>query len=171
MEPVKSVYAMFADPDAAQRAVDNLRAAGVADRNIIVISSTPFEEYEFSHRDKATWLYWLAGAGGAVGLAAGYWLTRFTELDWPLPTGGMPIVALWPNLVIIFELTMLFAILTTVLSLLITASIPRRQPALYDRAVSDGQILVGLENPGHVSLDELKRALAGPSDIRFKTVP
>ena len=160
MEPANSVYGLFADPDAAQRAVDNLRAAGVVDRDIIVISSSPFEEYEFSHRDKATWIYWLAGVGGVIGLLSGYWLTRFTELDWPLPTGGMPIVSTWPNLVIIFELTMLFAILTTVLTLLITTKIPRRQPALYDRAVSDGQILVGLENPRSVPLDELKRALA-----------
>jgi hypothetical protein len=171
MEPVNSVYAMFADPDAAQRAVENLRAAGVVDRDIIVISSVPFEDYEFSHRDKATWIYWFAGVGGAVGLAVGYWLTRFTELDWPLPTGGMPIVAMWPNLVIIFELTMLFAILTTVLTLLITTKIPRRQPTLYDRAVSDGQILVGLENPRSVPLEELKRALTGPSAISLKTIP
>jgi hypothetical protein len=170
MEPVKSVYGLFADPDAAQRAVEKLRDAGVADRDIIVISSTPFEEHEFSHRDKATWIYWLAGVGGAVGLAAGYWLTRFTELDWPLPTGGMPIVAMWPNLVIIFELTMLFAILTTVLTLLVTTKIPRRQPVLYDRAVSDGQILVGLEDPGSVPIDELKRALTGPSANSDKTI-
>ena len=27
----------------------------------------------------------------------GYWLTRTTETSWPLPTGGMPIVAMWPN--------------------------------------------------------------------------
>ena len=34
-------------------------------------------------------------------------LTTGTELAWPLNTGGMPIVAWWPNLVIIFEMTML----------------------------------------------------------------
>jgi hypothetical protein len=171
MDPVKAVYGLFPDPDAAQRAVENLRAAGVVDRDIIVISSAPFEEYEFSHRDKATWIYWLAGVGGAIGLSVGYWLTRLTEIDWPLPTGGMPIVAMWPNLVIIFELTMLFGILTTVLTLLITTKIPRRQPKLYDRAVSDGQILVGLENPQSVPLEELKRALTGPGGIGLKTVP
>jgi hypothetical protein len=171
MEPVKSVYGLFPDPDAAQLAVDNLRAAGVADRDIIVISSTPFEEHEFSHRDKATWIYWVAGVGGAVGLCSGYWLTRMTELDWPLPTGGMPIVSMWPNLVIIFELTMLFAILATVVTLLITARIPRRQPRLYDPAVSAGQILVGLENPGNVPVEALQRALAGPSGLGLKTIP
>jgi hypothetical protein len=170
MEPLKGVYALFADPEAAQRAVENLRAAGVDDRDIVVISSEPFEDYEFSHRDKATWIYWIAGVGGAIGLSFGYWLTRMAELDWPISTGGMPIVAMWPNLVIIFELTMLFAILATVLTLLITTKIPRHQPRLYDPAVSDGQILVGLENPRDVSLEQLERALTVHSGIRFKTI-
>ena len=74
-EPVKAVYALYADPDAAQRAVDGLRAAGIAERDITVISSEPIEEYAFSQRDKATWLHWIAGAGGVAGLLFGTWLT------------------------------------------------------------------------------------------------
>ena len=36
----------------------------------------------------------------------------------------MPIVAWWPNLIIIFELTMLGAILATVVTLFVTALLP-----------------------------------------------
>ncbi len=168
---VNAVYALFPDPDSAQLAVQNLRAAGVPDGDITVISSEPFEEFEFSHRDKPTWIFWIAAAGGALGLCFGYFLTSMTERAWPLPTGGMPIVALWPNLVIIFELTMLFAILATVGALLITAKLPRRRPALYDPQVSDGLILVGLENPRNVSREELERALAVRRGISIKTIP
>ncbi|MEO8256606.1 MAG: quinol:electron acceptor oxidoreductase subunit ActD [Acidobacteriota bacterium] len=170
MEPVKAVYALFADPDSAQRAVQSLRDAGVADRDITVISSEPFEEYEFSHRDKATWIYWIAGAGGALGLAFGFWLTTMTQRAWPLQTGGMPIVAMWPNLVVIFELTMLFAIVATVASLLVTAGLPRRRPALYDPEVSDGRILVGLQDP-RLPLETIDRALAWRGGITLKTIP
>ena len=155
----KPVYALYPDPDAAQRAVNGLRTAGVADRDIIVISSEPFEEYEFSHRDKASWLYPIAAGGGVLGLGASYWLTTMTEKAWPLNTGGMPIVAMWPNLIVMFELTMLGGILATVIALLITAALPRRKPALYDQAVSDGLILVGLEQPAPASLDAVKGAL------------
>ena len=169
MEPVKAVYALFADPDSAQRAVDNLREAGVADREITVISSTPFEDHEFSHRDRATWIYWIAGAGGAVGLTFGYWLTSVTQRAWPLQTGGMPIVAMWPNLVVIFELTMLFAIVATVVTLLVTAKLPRRRPALYDPEVSNGLILVGLENP-RVPLETIERALAWHGVISLRKI-
>src|SRR5262249_49902900 len=150
---VKAIYALYPDPDAAQGAVDRLRKAGVPDREITVISSEPFEECEFSHRDKATALYWIAGFGGFLGLLAGYLLASATEELWPLPTGGMPIVAPWPNLIVMFELTMLGAILATVIALLVTTNLPRRRPALYDPEVSAGQILVGIENPADTSVE------------------
>ena len=155
----KPVYALYPDPDAAQRAFNGLRAAGVPERDIVVISSEPFEEYEFSHRDKANWLFPIASGGGVVGLALGYWLTSMTEKAWPLNTGGMPIVAMWPNLIVMFELTMLGAILATVIALLMTAALPRRQPPLYDIAVSDGLILVGMEQAGTASPDAVNSAL------------
>ena len=54
---MKGVYGLYPDADAAQHAVDGLRASGVPDRDITVISSEPFEEYEFSRRENATWMY------------------------------------------------------------------------------------------------------------------
>jgi hypothetical protein len=155
---MSAVYGLYADPDSAQIVVDRLRAIGVADPDIVVISSEPFEEHEFGHRDRRSWLFPLAAAGGAVGLLSAWALAVLTEVSWPLPTGGMPIIANWPNLVIIFEVTMLVAVLTTVGSLCVSARLLRRRPKLYDPAVSDGQILVGLESPT-LPLDAIERAL------------
>jgi len=160
---------LYSDPQSAQAAVDQLRAAGVADREITVISSEPFESHDFGSRDKATWMFWIAGAGGAVGLAFAYWLTQMTERAWPLPTGGMRIVATRPNLISRREVTMLFAVLSTVATLLVTATMPRRRPKLYDPAVSDGRILVGLDNPT-APLDALERALTVHGG-QLKTLP
>jgi len=165
---MKAVYALYAEPDDVQRAVDNLRAAGLTEPEIVVISSEPIEEYEFSRRDAATWLYWIAGAGGVIGLLFGTWLTRMTELAWPLPTGNMPIVAWWPNLIVIFELTMLGGILATVITLFITAKIPAGEPKLYDPDVADGKILVGVENPRDASVAAIEQALrsGGVADLK-----
>jgi hypothetical protein len=157
---VSAVYALYPSPEAAQRAVDGLRAAGIADGRITILSAEPFEEHEFAHRDKATWMGWIALAGGITGLACATWLARLTELAWPLRTGNMPIVAWWPNLIIMFETTMLFAILATVLTLLVTARLPGRRPALYDPEIVDGKILVGVDNPQDASAVE--RALRVP---------
>ena len=49
----------------------------------------------------------LAAVGGLVGFVGRWRCDRLTELAWPINVGGMPIVAWWPNLIIIFELTML----------------------------------------------------------------
>ena len=160
---MSAVYALYSTPDAAQRAVNGLRAAGIGDDRITILSSEPIEEHEFAHRDKATWMGWIAAAGGVTGLAFAAWLTRMTELAWPLPTGNMPIVTWWPNLIIMFEMTMLFAILAAVITLLVTARLPGRRPALYDPDVMNGKILVGVENPRDAALVE--RAL-GAGEIR-----
>jgi len=144
---VSAVYGLYPSPDQAQRAVNNLRAAGVDAAQITVVSSEPFEEHEFAHRDKATAMGWIALGGAVLGLLFATWLTRMTELAWPLPTGNMPIVAWWPNLIVMFELTMLGGILAAVATLLVTAKLPGRKPDLYDPAIMDGKILVGVTEP------------------------
>jgi Alternative complex III, ActD subunit len=166
---VPAVYALYSNPDAAQRAVNKLRSRGVANRDIVVISSEPYEEYEFSHRDKHTWMFWIAGAGGAIGLLFGTFLTSYTQRAWPIPTGGMPIVAWWPNIVVMFELTFLGAILAAVGTLVVTAGLGRRRPNLYDSEVVDGQILVGVPQSS-VSADVVHRALSAIEGARLKTI-
>jgi hypothetical protein len=96
------------------------------------------------------------------------WLTRMTELSWPIRTGNMPIAPWWPNMIIMFEMTMLFGILAAVITLLVTARLPGRPAGLYDPAIMDGKILVGVVNPRDPSAVE--RALAAPgADIRRST--
>ena len=154
---MSAIYALYDDGDSAQRAVNGLRNAGVADSAITVISDQPMEAYEFGEMNRATRIWYIASGGGLIGLVFATWLTRMTELAWPLPTGNMPIVSWWPNLIVIFELTMLGAILATVATLLVTGELLRRRPALYDPRVSDGKILVGVESPSRA--DDVERAL------------
>ena len=156
---MSAVYGLYADPAAAQRAVNGLYAAGIAEDDVVVMSGEPFESQPFAHRDSATWLWYIACLGGAIGLTFAAWLTRMTELAWPLQTGNMPIVAWWPNLIVIFEMTMLGAILSAVATLIVTAGLMRKGPSLYDPAVTDGKILVGVQNPPAANLPALEQAL------------
>src|SRR5262245_4469601 len=167
---MKALYGLFSEPHHVQRAVDGLRSAGLPESQIVVVSAEPLEEYEFGHRDKATWMFWIAAAGGSVGLIIATWLTRMTELAWPLPTGNMPIVSWWPNLIIMFELTMLGSIIATVVTLLVTAGIPRRSAALYDAEISDGKILVGVENPSAGAVAAIEDALTSGGATQVKRV-
>jgi Protein of unknown function (DUF3341) len=167
---MKAVYGLYRDGGSAQQAVNRLRAAGIADHDITVISAQPMDDYEFGQRDKATWMWWLACLGGLIGMAVGFGLTWLTETSWPMDVGGLPIFAWWPNLIIIFELTMLGAITATVATLVVSALLPSRGRSLYDPEVTDGNILVGVENPVPASVSDLEMVLSAPPGARVKTV-
>ncbi len=168
---MSAVYGLYPDGQSAQQAVNRLRAAGIVDHDITVISAQPMEEYEFGQRDKATWMWWFACLGGLVGMSAGYGLAWVSEVSWEINTGGLPVFAWWPNLIIMFELTMLGAITATVATLVVSALLPSRGSTLYDPEVTtDGKILVGVENPPEGSVRDLEQSLGAPPGARVKTV-
>ena len=165
---MKAVYGLYSTGHAAQQAVDALRAAGLADREITILSSQPMEQYEFGHIDAKTWIWWIACGGALVGMASALGLAWVTETWWPIDVGGLPTWAWWPNLIITFELTMLGAIVATVVTLIVTAFIGDKGK-LYDPEVSDGKILVGVENP-RTAVADLEAALSAPPGAQVKTV-
>jgi hypothetical protein len=138
-----AVYGLYETPEAAQRAFDSLKASGVSEAEIVVMSSQPLEGYAFADRDHKTSMRWIAVVGAVVGLIGAYLLTSVTQQAWAINTGGMPIVSHWTNLIVLFELTMLGAVFATVATLMVTARLPRRLPKFYDPQVSEGKILVG----------------------------
>ena len=162
-----AVYGLYDRPEAAQKAVDGLRAAGVQDKDITILSSEPLEAYEMGQRDHHTVMPWMACLGGLIGFSAGVALTSLTQLDWPLVTGGMPIVSIWPNMIPIFELTMLGAVLATVGTLMVSAGLPGRMAELYDPAVSDGKILVGVADQVGITLADLEPTLQDGGEVKW----
>ena len=167
--PDRAIYGLYTTGQSAQEAVNRLRATGLEDRQITILSAQPMEDFEFGHIDKENWLWWIACAGGLLGMAAAFALTWVTETSWPINTGGLPIFAWWPNLIIIFEMTMLGAITATVVGLIVTAGLGRKGD-LYDPEVTDGSILVGVERPAEDKLADLQKALESPAGARVKTV-
>jgi hypothetical protein len=164
-----AVYGLYPDGPSAQQAVNRLRAAGLADRQITVISSQPMDEYEFGQMDQSTWMWRIASFGGLIGMSAALGLEWVTETWWPINVGGLPTFAWWPNLIIMFELTMLGAIIATVITLVVTAGLGRGGK-LYDPDVSDGKILVGVENPAGTAVPDIEKALTAAPGAVIKTV-
>jgi Alternative complex III, ActD subunit len=172
---MKAIYGLYPNPDAAQRAFDSLLEAkmplGFSERDILVLSSEPFDHYGFGRRDTKTHMPWIAAVVGILGGLAGYWLLTFTQNAYPLPTGGMRIAPMWTDGIIIYECAMFGAILATFAALLLQARLPRWKHLISDPAVSDGNILVGVADPREESrpaLDDKLRA-AGASVIKNVT--
>lgn len=164
---MKAVYGLYPDGQSAQQAFNRLRAAGVAPSDITVLTAQPMEEFEFGNLDKATYIWWFACLGGLIGMAIAFGLAYLTETAWAINVGGLPVFAWWPNLIIIFELTMLGAIMATTLTVVITALVGDKGK-LYDPEVTDGKILIGVENPPDASVADLERSLSAPLGARVK---
>lgn len=160
---MNAIYGLFPDSDSARRAMTSLRAESarlhIQPRAIEVMSCEPLEGEGFGWEEQRTPMPWLAVLGGLVGGSCGYALSSFTQRTYPLPTGGMPIVAMWPTGIVMYELTMLGAILTTIVTFLIAAGLPNYRRRLYDPEVTNGKILVGVSDPDANSRAELKQLL------------
>lgn len=165
---LNAIYGLFPDPDSAERGMNALRAAGVAPEKMVVMSDEPFDGYTFTQADHKTPMPWFSACGGLVGGTCGFLLARFTQEAYPLITGGMPLLAPWPTAIVTYELTMFGAVATTVITLLITARLPNWRPQLYDPAVSNGRILIGVIDPSVAARADLETRLrgAGASEVK-----
>ncbi len=167
---MEAIYGLYRDPESAQRAVNSLRGAelGIDARNLAVVTSEPLAEYDFGRPATGTTMPWLAALGGMIGGVGGYLLASLTQKAYPIPTGGMPIVALWADGIITYEMAMLGAILATLITLLASARLPNWKAKLYDPEISNGRILVGVIDPPEKSRSELLKRLREVGADRVK---
>lgn len=76
--------------------------------------------------------------GGVLGCAAGFIFPIYTVLDWPLITGGKPLISIPPFVVIAFELMILLAAIGGMAGFLLLARLPRvTGPPVDTRFTSD----------------------------------
>ena len=107
-------------------------------------------------------------AGGLTGAAAGFAFTIWTSMDWPLVTGGKPILSIPAYVVIAFESAILFGALATVIGLFINARLPNFSPMVaYHPECSNGSFGVYVAAP-HQQADEVRELLQGfqPAELR-----
>jgi hypothetical protein len=170
MASADSIYGLFPDPHSADRGLKLLQAAGVPSEKLLVMSPEPFEEYDFARADQKTIMPWIAALGGLVCGIGGYVLAWYTQVGYPshIMSGGMPLVSKWPTGIVTYELTMLGAILTTVITLLITMRLPHWKFDIYDPEMAYGKILIGVVDPPVKSRAAFERSLrdAGAEKVK-----
>jgi hypothetical protein len=102
----------FREKDAAAAAIRRLRALGISPTDLEVFSEEPVD-FPRGVLDRSSHMSLASVSGailfGTVATAFIWW----TQHDYKLVTGGMPIFSFWATGVITFEMTMLGAIVTT----------------------------------------------------------
>jgi len=131
MASVSGIAGIWLDEDKIVKAAEKVREFGCKKFDAI----TPYpvhgmEEACGIERSKIPWVTFFAGLfGGSFGL----WLTWWTSaVNWPVNIGGKPFFSLPAFIPVIFELTILFAALSSVAALFIITRIPRHDPPVID---------------------------------------
>ncbi len=151
----RGILASYDYLDSAVEAIEALRQAGFKRKEIRAFAPVPEHQLEHAMGYRQSPVRVFAFTGALTGTATGFALAMFTSMDWPLVTGGKPIVSIPAFVVIGFELTILFGALATVLGFFINAGLPKwKSRVIYDPEFSSGRFGVYVS----ASQDRLERA-------------
>lgn len=131
---------IFYDIESAGRAVERLVREGFTEAQITSLSSVPYPDGVLVKTDQRSWSRWLTVACGMAGAGAGFLLAAGTAWLYPVKTGDKPIIALYPTGIVTYELTMLFALVGTVVGMFLEMRLPPWRKRLYDPQISEGCI-------------------------------
>ena len=113
--PSAGVLGVFAHLDAAVNAIREIKPAGFAVYTLY--SPIPRHEQEEAIGQPTSPVRISTLIDGIVGCPTGAWSTIYMSYDWPLVVGGKPVGSIPPYTVIMFEMTVLFGALTTLLGI------------------------------------------------------
>lgn len=135
--PTPGVLAVFTHLDAATDAIRRLKQDRFED--LTVYSPVPRHELEDALGQPVSPVRAFTLIGGLSGCAVGAWLTLYMSYDWPVVVGGKPVGSIPPYVVIMFEMTILFGALSTLLGIALNAlfAARRRGTIAYDARFSN----------------------------------
>ena len=162
----RSVLGLFTDENMAANALDALRAEGYETNEYEVLTGTPYPEGTFGEAEPVHKLFRWPLIGAACGFIIGLVLTTGTQLAYPLVTGGKPILGIPPMAIIMYEGTMLGAIIFTVIGVVFESRLPRIFMGAYDTRITEGYIGVAVTTlPDRLNKVEDLLRRAGAEDI------
>lgn len=137
----KGIAGIWEDEHLILKAARKTRESGFT--KFDVISAYPIHGMEEACGIKRSWIPYVTFVAGCVGLTAGLLLTWWTSaVNWAVNVGGKPFFSLPAFIPIMFELTILFAALSSVGALFYACKIPRIDPPSIDPDLSSHKFAV-----------------------------
>ena len=164
----QTILGLYETPDAAADAVSGLQGAGFADHEYEIMSGTPYPEGAFGEPPVRHKLYIFPLIGALVGISLALLETAGTQLAFPLVTGGKPILSIPPMIIIAYELTLLGAIIFTVIGIIFESRLPMPLAGAYDTRITEGLMGVVCSCPQE-RIGEVQELLEQAGAIEVKT--
>ena len=136
----RSILGLFQQPESAADAMDGLKGAGFELGSFDVLTGTPYPEGAFGEYVPQHRLFRFPAFGAIIGFTVALLLTAATQLAYPVVSGGKPILSIFAMMVIMYELTMLSAVVMTVVGIIFESRLPNLNPGAYDGRITEGWI-------------------------------
>jgi hypothetical protein len=163
----RQLLGLFQDPEQAASAMTELKGNGFPVEDLDVYSGCPFPEGSFGEQEPTHRLYMFPLVGAMIGFAIGILWTAGTQISYPLVTGGKPLLSIPPMTIIMYENTMLGAIIFTVLGVLFESRLPKRDLGLYDERITEGYVGILVNCPeARVREAETLLTSAGAEEVK-----
>jgi len=144
------MMALYSDFEEAREAIIALKTMDMrsdAVEEMRLVSPVPHPELEDVIGTKPVFLQRFTFFGGLTGAICGFLLAAAVaqSMFTVQVQGGKPVIPIPPNLVIMYELTILFGVWATFFGFLFGAGLPTRQSKLYSHTVAEDQVGLWVE--------------------------
>ncbi|GAB3829854.1 DUF3341 domain-containing protein [Pontibacter rugosus] len=141
----KFVLGIYDDEDVLLTAIENIRAAGT--KIYEVFSPYPVHGIDDVLGIKRSRLPIVAFFGGLTGMSFALWMQIWMlGFDWPMIIGGKPHIALPSFIPVTFELTVLVAAFSMVITFFIVTNIrPTMRVNVFDKRSTDDKFVMAIE--------------------------
>ena len=158
---------LFQDPQQVADAMDELKKNEFPPQDLDIYSGSPFPEGTFGEHDPNHRLFMFPLVGALIGFSIGLLWTAGTQISYPIATGGKPLLSIPPMTIIMYENTMLGAIIFTVLGVLFESRLPKRSLGLYDTRITEGYIGLVVDCPAdRVAQAEKVLTTSGAEEVK-----
>lgn len=145
----KRVLGLFGDFDAAFEVIAGIRRYKVPGLTVDDVTlKSPIEHPEIEDvlgerpTDIPKWAFW----GSLFGLVFGFFFLASAQANFLVqPQGGKPVITIPSNIVLAYEMMILFGVLSVLVGFIIGARLMRKAEGLYDTAISVDQIGIVIE--------------------------
>ncbi len=142
MSESKTYIATYDGIDSTAEAIAYLHEEGIQDDRIQVISP-----YQINHRllgrpKIKSYVPWFAMAGVLIGWGVATFMAAGMTNLYPLKVGRQGLVNGGPTVVMLFEMMVLFMLVSTFIAIFLNSNLPSYKPNVYLPEISNGKIAV-----------------------------
>ncbi len=134
------IMGSFQDLERAADTLDQLRALGISDSDITVVSSMPYSAKALGRPEIKTPLSAIAMASAVLGLLIGLFFTVVTPYLYVIRVGGQPVVPVPTTALLLYEFMMLILILGSFVGVVALNNLPSTGPNYDGPALIDDRI-------------------------------